>query len=149
MNHIALTDRARQLEASTQYQHLKKAPKNRNIKTWLQQWECTYAECKKLSLPDVQNDCTVYDFLQAISSLAPNFSSVWTINLQVKADAKEDLPNLYKIIEMFRNHHRLVSAQKESASHSAFAATLQGQPAEEEKEKEKEKKSPCLCGEIH
>jgi len=28
MNHIILTDRARQLEVSTQYQHLKKALKN-------------------------------------------------------------------------------------------------------------------------
>ena len=50
---------------------------------------------------------------------------------------------------MFCNHHHLVSAQKKSASHSAFTATLQGQPAEEEKEKEKGKKSPYLCGEIH
>ena len=76
MNRIALTDRARQLDTSTRYQHLKKFPKNHNIETWLQQWECTYAECKKLSLPDVQNDCAIYDFLQAISSLALDFSSI-------------------------------------------------------------------------
>ena len=50
---------------------------------------------------------------------------------------------------MFHNYHYLVSAQKESASHSAFTAILQGQPAKEEKEKEKGKKSPCLYGEIH
>ena len=44
-----------------------------------------------------------------------------------------------------------MSTQKESASYSTFAATLQGQPAEEEKKKEKKKgkKSLCLCGEIH
>ena len=103
---------------------MKKFPKNHNIETWLQQWERTYAECKKLSLPDIQNDRTVYDFLQAISSLVPDFSSIWTINLQVKADTKKDLPDLYKIVKMFRNHYYLVSTQKESASHSVFTTTL-------------------------
>ena len=58
----------------------------------------------------------------------------------------EEIPDLYKMVEWFRNHYHLVGAQKESASHSAFAATLQGQTADE---KGKEKKSTCLYREEH
>jgi len=41
-------------------------------------------------------------------------------------DNGEEIPDLYKMVERFRNHYRLVGAQKEGATHSAFAATLQG-----------------------
>jgi len=73
---VAPTDRVRQLETSTKYQRLRKSPRNQVVEPWLQQWECVYAECQKLNLPDIKNDQAIYDFLQAVSSIAPDFASV-------------------------------------------------------------------------
>ena len=61
-------------------------------------------------------------------------------------DNGEEIPNLYKMVEQFRNHYYLVEAQKEGAMYSAFMTTLQGQTADE---KEKGRKSTCLCREEH
>ena len=73
---VAPTDRARQLEASFKYQRLRQGPSNQSLNSWLRQWEKAYTECQKLDLPDVQKDRAVYDFLQAISTIAPEFSSI-------------------------------------------------------------------------
>jgi len=140
----APTDRARKIELIQQYQKLKEAPQAVNIEAWLQQWEKTYKECKELKLPDVDDDRPLYDFLQAVHSLAPEFSSIWTITIQAKLDASEELPDLYKIVELFRNNWRLVSAQRRRGSHSAYAASFQKQSEEKTDEKRL-----CLCGEPH
>ena len=121
---VAPTDRARQLEASLKYQHLRQGLSNQSLNSWLLQWEKAYTECQKLDLPDVQKDRAVYDFLQAISTIAPEFSSVWMVNLQTQADSGKEIPDLHKIVELFRNHQRLTRAQKGHASHSAFAASF-------------------------
>ena len=78
---VAPTDQVHQLETSTKYQRLRKSPRNQAVEPWLQQWECIYAECQKLDLPDIKNDRAVYDFLQAVSSIAPDFASIWTVSL--------------------------------------------------------------------
>ena len=142
---VAPTDQARKIELITQYQKLKKAPRGQNLDTWLQQWEKTYKECKQLKLPDVEDDRPLYDFLNAISGIAPEFANVWTINIQMKLDNGDALPNLYKIVELFRNNRRLSNAQKGLATHGAFPATFQGQLIKNDSEK----KPPCLCGGHH
>ena len=77
---VAPTDRARKLELSQRYGKLKKAPRSQNIEAWLQTWEQTYTECKQLKIPIVEDNLPLYDFLNAVADIAPDFSSVWTVN---------------------------------------------------------------------
>ena len=117
---VAPTDQARKIELINQYQKLKKAPRSQNLDTWLQQWEKTYKECKQLKLPDVQDDHPLYDFLNAISGIAPEFANVWTINIQMKLDSGDALPDLYKIVELFRNNNGSPTRRKAS-QHTALS----------------------------
>src|SRR5262249_5059633 len=103
----------------------------------------------------VADDRSLYDFLNAISSIAPEFASIWIINIQTKIDLGEQLPDLHKIIELFRNNRRLYNAQKGHAPHGAFTVSFQGQSAEDTKSdtksdnKSDKDKKLCLCGEEH
>jgi hypothetical protein len=144
--HVAPTDQAREIELTKQYQKLKEAPRSQDLDTWLQQWEKTYKECKQLELPDVYEDRPLYDFLNAISGIASEFANVWMINIQVKLDTGDTIPDLYKIVELFRNNRRLINAQEGLATHGVFPASFQGQSIDKNESK---KKSPCLCGEDH
>jgi hypothetical protein len=136
---VAPTNRTRKIELVNQYQKLKKAPRSQNLDTWLQQWEKTYKECKQLKLPDV--DRLLYGFLNAFSGIAPDSANVWTINIQMKLDSGDALPDLYKIVELIRNNRRLSNAQKGLATHSAFPTSFRGQSIDKNESK---KKSPYL-----
>jgi hypothetical protein len=124
---IAPTDKARKLELTQRYQKLKNAPRAQNVDTWLQQWERTYTECKGLNLAVVADEQPVYDFLQAVAEISPEFSNVWMVNLQTKEADSEPLSDFYRIVELFRNHQRLSNAQKGQASQGTFTASFQGQ----------------------
>jgi hypothetical protein len=112
-----------------------------------------------LNLPDVEDDRSLFDFLYAISSVAPEFANPWRINIQATQSKGEALPSLYKMIEYFRNDRRILNAQK-GASHGAFGASYQGKPldgnADESKSNSNTKPSGndrkpkhCLCGKEH
>ena len=47
-NRFAPTDEIRECELVQRYRKLLKAPHGQNLDNWLQQWERTYTECKKL-----------------------------------------------------------------------------------------------------
>jgi len=91
---------------------LKKAPKTQSLDHWLREWEKVYTDCKLLDLPDVSRNRSLFDFLNAIASISPGFSDAWMMRIQEKQDAGETLPDLYKMVELFRNNRRLVNAQK-------------------------------------
>jgi hypothetical protein len=151
---IAPTDRAREAEMINKYSKLKKAPKSQSIDHWLREWEKVYTECKLLDLPDVSRNRSLFDFLNAIASISPGFSDAWMMRVQEKQDAGETLPDLYKIVELFRNNRRLVNAQKGLPSHSAFPATYQGKPLSSSDNTSKTDgkptfRRPCLCGIEH
>jgi hypothetical protein len=146
---IAPTDKARKLELTQRYQKLKNAPRAQNVDTWLQQWERTYTECKDLNLALVADEQPVYDFLQAIVDILPEFSNVWMVNLQTKEADGEPLPDFYGIVELFRNHQRLSNAQKGRASQSTFTASFQKQSLQGENSLDLNKKKLCLCGMEH
>ena len=160
---VAPTDRARKLELSQRYGKLKKAPKSQNIEAWLQSWEQTYTECKDLKLPVIEDNMPLYDFLQAVSDVAPDFSSVWTINLEQMESDNKSLPDIYWIISLFRDHQRLANARKGKAA-SAFPASLKDQsldsgstdpkdpkdnPKDPKEPKPDSKKRTCICGSEH
>jgi hypothetical protein len=64
----------------------------------------------------------------------------------MKLDSGDALPDLYRIVELFRNNRRLLNAQEGLATHRAFPATFQGQSIDKNESK---KKSLCLCGGDH
>jgi hypothetical protein len=115
--------------------------------------EKIYTECKELNLPDVDKHRSLFDFLHAAASIAPEFASVWRISIQKKQAAGKETLDLYKLIELFRNDRRLADAHSQKGgSHSAFAASFQGKSLENSDSAttvtDKGKK-PCLCGVQH
>ena len=124
----------------------------------------TFTDYKDLGIPEVADNQSVFDFLEAISTVSPEFSNVWTVNLQTTATIGigPAIPTLYKIVKVYRNYRRQSMAHKSAkAMQAAFPATLQGQPLDENgytqqpktespsNHQSKSKKSPCLCGEEH
>jgi len=92
----------------------------------------------------VDDNRSLFDFLNAISTISPEFANVWIVNIQEREDAGTPLPDLYKIIELYRNNQRLIKV-KEPPSYGAFPASYQGKPADPDKPR----KSICLCGVEH
>jgi hypothetical protein len=126
-NRVSPTDQARKIELVNRYQRMKMTPKAQNIDAWLQEWEKVYTNCKALNLPDVDEDRSLFDFLHAISNVAPEFTTAWKIEIQKSQAQGEELPSLYKMVEYFRNDRRLFNAlNQEGATHSAFTASFPG-----------------------
>jgi hypothetical protein len=69
----------------------------------------------------------VYDFLLAVAEISPEFSNVWMVNLQTKEADGEPLPDFYRMVELFRNHQRLLNAQKGQASQSTLQHSLKAE----------------------
>jgi hypothetical protein len=136
-------DQLRELDFSTKYQKLKKAPKAQDLDNWLRNWEKVYHECNKINLPEVQGTRAVRDFLCAVSSIIPEFSTYW-VNDMAKAGG-QDAPDLYRVVELSRDHRRHLAVEKGHVSQSAFTTTFQGQPSQEGNRRKKD----CLCGELH
>jgi len=103
----APADDARKLQVATQYTRLKEAPKNQNYETWLQEWEKVYTECKELSLPEVDGDRSVEDFVYAVEPITPSWSEYWKNGFQRLKWKKERLPSLFELVEMHRNYRRM------------------------------------------
>ena len=79
-----------------------------------------------LKIPEVSDNRSLFDFLNAIKGLNETFST--TKMTQLLETKKEDLPTLPTLIKSFRDLRRLSKADRTSRdTHSAFA-TLQGQP---------------------
>src|SRR5204863_9614329 len=102
-------------------------------------------ECKELKLPVVAHEQPIYDFLQTVSDISPEFSNVWTVNLQTKEVDGEPLPDLYRIVELFRNHQRLSNVPKGRAfkAHSPLRSKDSRLIT---RTTTKSKRSLCLCG---
>src|SRR6266480_3713636 len=133
----------RRLQLTDQYWELQKSLKNKNLDAWIMNWEKVYREGIALTQPIVQKDTAVQDFLQAVFELVPDFSSFWT-NMIQNIDDADKRPDFYDIIDKFCVQRQILrtSTSKSGSSHSAFAATLQGQS-------EARPKSPCVCGKYH
>src|SRR5205814_1352403 len=113
-------------------------------------WETTYNSCKKMNIPDVADTRPVQDFLSAVHDMAPGFMGYWRAKIQV-LEHKKAIPDIYEIIEYFRNSVRTANAEKSGVTHGAFSSTFQGQKLDGKTSDGKEEKStkPCLCGLPH
>lgn len=152
------TDQLRELDLSNKYQKLKKAPKSQDLDNWLRTWEKVYHECTKINLPDVQGDRAVRDFLRAVATTIPEFSTYWINDISKTKALGQDPPDLYRIVELFRNHRRHLTAEKEQISQGVFSASFQGQSqgqpqgqsqGQGQPQDGNHKKTKCLCGETH
>jgi len=133
---LAPTDRAREIEVADKYNALRKTPRSQDVDKWLANWEIVYQEATMLKIPEVSDNRSLFDFLNAIKGLNETFST--TKMTQLLETKKEDLPTLPTLIKSFRDLRRLSKADRTSRdTHSAFA-TLQGQP---------DQKPECFCGE--
>ena len=137
---LAPTDYARKLDVVWKYNKLKTYSKRENIEKWLKDWETTYTDGKKLKLPEVEDERSLFDFTHAISVIDSGYSSTQEYFINQKIKNSEKLPDLYDLVEDFRNHYRRTEALRTLASHSAFA-TLRGENQEGER--------VCLCGGKH
>jgi hypothetical protein len=108
------TNQLRELNLSTEYQKLKTAPESQDIDNWLRSWEKTYHHCTKINLPETQGTRAVRDFLRTVSSIIPEFSTYW-VNDIAKTDG-QDVPDLYQMMEPFRDYRRHLAVEKGYAS---------------------------------
>ncbi len=121
------TDQLRELSLSTKYQKLRKAPKAQDLDNWLNDWEKVYYQCKKIEHPEVQGTRSVRDFLRAVSTTAPEFATYWSNDIAKSQKANQTTPDLYEIVEHFRDHRRHLAAT-EKAQSVAFATDAPSEP---------------------
>ena len=138
---LAPTDEARILEVEQKYQRLKKYNKREKVDKWLKDWETTYTDAKELQLPEVAGNRPQNDFTRAISGIDLNYASTQDYILNEKIQKGEALPDLYDLVERFRNKQRKDNVTRDTSSHTAFTASLRGETQDEERS--------CLCGGKH
>ena len=148
---LAPTDYARKLELACKYNKLKTYSKRENVEKWLKDWEIVFTDGRKLKIPEVADDRSLFDFTHAISVIDSGYASSQEYFINQKIKNSENLPDLYDLVEDFRNHLRRTEALKMSPSHSAFAATLNGesQDGKSQDGNSQEGEKPCLCGGKH
>jgi hypothetical protein len=66
----------------------------------------------------------VRDLLRAVSSIIPEFSTYWVND--INKTGGQDASNLYRIVELFRDHQRHLAVEKRHVSQSAFTTAFQG-----------------------
>src|SRR2546429_1864544 len=120
INHI------REIELGQEYAKQKQTPKNKDLNTWVDNWDVLYRKCKTAEIVEVAKDRPVFDFLASIRPLAPSFADVWLKLYQAQKLKREALPELPEVTEMFRNHRRPVDTQTSDSktSQAAFSASF-------------------------
>jgi hypothetical protein len=104
------TDQLRELDLSAKHQKLKKAPKEQDPDNWLRNREKVYHEYNKINLPEVQGTCAMRDFLRAVSTIIPEFSTYWVND--IAKSGGQDGSDLYRMVELFRDHRRHLAVEK-------------------------------------
>jgi hypothetical protein len=88
---------------------------NRIIEPWLQDWEKTYDDCRRLKLPNTDGSRPARDFIYAVDNIEPGFISYWRNRLH---ESKIEL-DFYEIIQKFREY-RIESLERRFADNTAF-----------------------------
>ena len=105
---------------------LRKAPQNQNLKVWMQEWEKVYMEYAELSLPKVDGNRSVKDFIYTVDSVSLSWLEYWKSEFQTREWEKRKLPTFFEIVEIYQNIRRTELAQKGKTPQGSFAATLKG-----------------------
>ncbi|SLM38807.1 Ribonuclease H-like domain [Lasallia pustulata] len=162
---LAPSDTAQKYEVIYAYRKMCKGPGNQNIKTWLDKWDCVYTEALNINLPEVKGNRPMEDFLMAVESKDPHFTSTYMMKLE-----DGEINDIYTLAERFRHQLRLkaIYQPNKSITHTAFAAEatntataskldaskLDASKSEASKSKasykgNKKDKPDCLCGQKH
>src|SRR5437762_8362136 len=129
-DHVAPSTYAREQDVLARYESIRRSAKATQTEEWLRQWESALRDLQERKLPKAHRIRPTRAFLQAIEKIQPAFANHWTFTIESKAvlnpkaDLKEEIPDGFKIAQLFRNQITL------SNSKAAFAAaTLQGNEA--------------------
>ena len=106
------------IELGQEYAKQKQTLKNKDLNTWVDNWDVLYRKRKTAEIVEVAKDRPIFDFLAAIRPLASSFADVWLELYQARKLKGEALPELPEVIEMFRNHRRLVDTQTSESNTS-------------------------------
>ena len=111
----------------------------------------------KLRLSDVKNEQPLFDFLHAVSDMISGFLKYWLHDIQKLQDKREQLPDLYKLVELFHNDMRITNIMKKD--HSGSTATFQNKSIDDDNAKSEKfdskilksesKQYECLCDKNH
>jgi hypothetical protein len=159
---LSPTNETRERELIIRYHRAKRAPRDHNIDDWLLELERTYSDCRKQNLVETEGTRSVRDFVHAVESVEPSFSSYWRGEFSRYGVVDLDL---YSIIGAFRNWSRENPTKRPSAA--AFPATLHGRTQDDNKRNRRGtdadgkgkkgagkpdlagKRTDCLCGDEH
>jgi len=123
---LSPSNRTKQLDVIGQYHKLMRPTKGTKVEEWLQRWETTYQKAMDLGLGEVSGNRPQFDFLLALQQYDASFSNTYEALLNNKLDENRSIPSLYELVDQFRNHQRMQSANSTYISHSAFP-TFKGQ----------------------
>ena len=84
------------------------------------------------------------NFLRAVSSIIPEFSTYW-IN-DIAKGGGQDSPDLYRMVELFRDQRRHLAVEQGHVSKSTFTTTFQDQDQDQPTQ---ERGRDCVCGQPH
>ena len=72
---LAPTDYARKLDLARKYNKLKTYSKREDVEKWLKDWETIFTNGKKLSILEVVDECSLFDFTYAISIIDSRYAT--------------------------------------------------------------------------
>jgi hypothetical protein len=131
---LAPTDESRSREIEERYRSLRTYSGNQSLEGWIESWRSTVAIARELELPEVNGNRAQKDFVAAISTIHPEFGGPMSYDLLRKEMAKESLPELEDLIEMFQNYIRMLP--KRLSYLGTFSTLGIATPT-------------CICGDIH
>ena len=118
---LAPTNYTRKLDLARKYNKLKTYSKREDVEKQLKDQETTFTDEKKLSILEVADERSLFDFTYAISIIDSRYATTQEYFLTQKVKTREPLLELYDLVEDFRNHYQQSKALKLSYFYSGFA----------------------------
>ncbi|EAU36855.1 predicted protein [Aspergillus terreus NIH2624] len=127
---LAPTNEARKRDVIGRYHQLRaqgSSVRSPNLESYISQWENLYSEAQELDISEVNPPIrALYDFLEAIHTVQPYFSTLWHDKLIEKSERNEPIPTFYEVTKRFRDHIKL-SPKRNSHMANIANATFMGQ----------------------
>ena len=70
----------------------------------MKDWEIAFTDGRKLKIPEVADSRSLFDFTHAISVIDSGYASSQEYFINQKIKNSENLPELYDLVEDFRNY---------------------------------------------
>jgi hypothetical protein len=153
---LAPTDYASKMLARERYRRAQIVGRSK-IDNWIQNWERALKDAQQNKIGEVHDEINpTYDFLEAVESIVPGFSSHWREKISdwKRKGKNEKIPDGFQIAQYFRDSWRAQGAtelSKGSGNAGAFSAAQSTQrdkniPSLQEKRSPSGKEKKCVCG---